>query len=394
MKKIFIFFFILFLGTSTLLHGQFFQETFSTSGNDLVFSIRPFPGGGNITTDWSDIEFFVRHSTSALPLSFGAITVNTAQFPGVVITYNGANIQGEEAGFVNHWFGTSFSVGAMFTYTDGQTYEVFRVEVSVNPTTIGLELIHNDPDFSPHYTALTSGTGGLDKTAPTGPPNNYNKFFGPGTSICGPINCPATTPGNNHRYSFGALPLQLLSFSATRQDENSLLTWETANERAVKHFNIERSIDGNTWKQIGQIAAKNETGMASNYYELTDEDVATKNPAVKTFYYRLQSVDLDGSSAFAPIRTVQFDKTGTATIYPNPFRSQIFINTDIGGHLKIRVYDITGRLFLEQYFESNGSAQIIPVTFAQSLPAAPFILEISDHNGVPVNRALMMRIND
>jgi len=189
MKKLLSILVVIF--SITFCQAQYFQATMTNQGNDLVFSIRPNPGGGNITTGWSDIEFFVRWPSNSAAFNFGAITVNNTNFPGVPIALNGQNAQGSEVGFNNRWFGSSFSVTDTTTYTDGTEYELFRVTLDSPASGINFELIHNT-NFSPTYLVLTS-QGGVDLANPTG-----NKFYGANATICAPQNYPPSTSGTNH----------------------------------------------------------------------------------------------------------------------------------------------------------------------------------------------------
>ena len=75
----------LFLLSSFWCKAQFFQATIHKEGNDLVFRLRANPGGGDITTQWSDTEFFVRWPDGSPAFNFGTITVNTTDFPGINI---------------------------------------------------------------------------------------------------------------------------------------------------------------------------------------------------------------------------------------------------------------------------------------------------------------------
>ncbi|MDQ2751974.1 MAG: hypothetical protein M3R72_03030, partial [Bacteroidota bacterium] len=52
-----------------------------------------------------------------------------------------------------------------------------------------------------------------------------------------------------------ALPVSLLSFTASKQTASVLLDWTTTNEINTHHFNVERSIDGIHFSAIGTMAA-------------------------------------------------------------------------------------------------------------------------------------------
>src|SRR4030095_5282370 len=59
------------------------------------------------------------------------------------------------------------------------------------------------------------------------------------------------------------LPLQLLTFKGSLQNDATLLLWETASEVNVSHFAVERSIDNRSFTTIGSVSA-NGNGMTAN----------------------------------------------------------------------------------------------------------------------------------
>ena len=76
----------------------------------------------------------------------------------------------------------------------------------------------------------------------------------------------------------------------------NVLTWETSNEQNNKMFLVQKSIDGKTFENIGEVKSKgNEHSNAS--YEFLDFSMGSDKS-----YYRLSQVDEDGSTEFT--RTV------------------------------------------------------------------------------------------
>ncbi|RZK62761.1 MAG: T9SS type A sorting domain-containing protein, partial [Hymenobacter sp.] len=128
------------------------------------------------------------------------------------------------------------------------------------------------------------------------------------------------TNTQNVTFTIGAypLPVTLVAFTTQAvQNRDALLNWSTASEVNNDHFEIERSFDGRTFAQIGQVAGHGTTTAASAY-ALTDAGVATK--ATGPVYYRLRQVDLDGTATYSPVRTVSFTKAAVValSLYPNP----------------------------------------------------------------------------
>ena len=79
MKKIFILFVVSLLSV-TAGYAQYFQGTFTNSGNTLIFKMKPT---ANLTTSISYLEFCFRYPTATTPAFSISNLVNGAQFPGI-----------------------------------------------------------------------------------------------------------------------------------------------------------------------------------------------------------------------------------------------------------------------------------------------------------------------
>ena len=356
MNKIYLF--IAFLCLPLFSQAQYFQAYAEKQGNDLVFFLRPNPGGGNITTGWSDMEFFLRFPTGSATFNYGSIVVNSTDFPGVVMPYNGNNAQGSETGYTNSWFGTSYLPTPTQTYNDGQPYEVFRVTIDVDPATISFELVHN-AFFFPTYLALASQTG--SDLSSTG---GANKFYG------GAINCSCPSPNNNDVLTLSsALPVELSDFTARAVDnQDALLKWETTSEVNTSHFEIERSLDGVNWEWIGEKAAVGNS-LTPQIYSYMDANVNTRAKATSEIYYRLRMVDNDESDAYSGIRNVNFSNDIRVRVYPNPTTNYLTLDLS-SDQFSAELYDLSGR----QVLQSSNQKQLD----VSGLPGGTYQLRITD----------------
>ena len=89
------------------------------------------------------------------------------------------------------------------------------------------------------------------------------------------------------------LPVTLLDFSAKTIGKQIAINWQTSTELNTANFIIQRSTDGSTFTDIGTVKA---IGSGANSYSFTD-----KTPTNGINYYRLKSVDKDGSLSFSKI---------------------------------------------------------------------------------------------
>lgn len=115
------------------------------------------------------------------------------------------------------------------------------------------------------------------------------------------------------------LPINITSFTVTKDGKRIKLEWSTASEQNNDKFEIERSADGIKWKTI---ATKNGSGNSSqvNSYQVYDN-----SPANGLNFYRIQQYDFDGHSHVSDIKTIKmFASSGTLiSVSPNPSSSGI-----------------------------------------------------------------------
>ncbi len=112
-------------------------------------------------------------------------------------------------------------------------------------------------------------------------------------------------------YSTSTLPIELLDFTAKAAESHVDLNWVTATETNNSHFLIQRSHDGTTFEDVGQLPGAGNSS-STLFYETKD-----LNPLQGTSYYRLKQVDFDGAFEYSPLRVVTFN-SNDLLIFPNP----------------------------------------------------------------------------
>ena len=159
----------------------------------------------------------------------------------------------------------------------------------------------------------------------------------------------------------GALPLTLLNLSATKNDNNVTLTWQTINEVNTAYFNIQRSVDAVNFTTVGKVNANGNNSLQKDY-AFNDDLSSLKDGKV---FYRLQMMDNDGKYTYSKIVYANIVTNGARyTIYPNPAHDYFIVKNDkyIGlNTADIIITDLAGRKLIRQKF-SNSEAQRINIT--------------------------------
>jgi len=144
------------------------------------------------------------------------------------------------------------------------------------------------------------------------------------------------------------LPVDWVSLAANILANNKAnISWATANETNINHFEIERSNDGITFETIGKVNANH-----LKEYQFVDNKIVEG-----TNYYRIKEVDGDGSYTFSKVASV-FDRTiNTISIYPNPVANQLNILLPSNAK-EIAIYNIIGKRLMQSSVSLQSSIKI------------------------------------
>lgn len=167
------------------------------------------------------------------------------------------------------------------------------------------------------------------------------------------------------------LPVSLTTLHASAMDKSVLVKWSTATESENNFFAVERSLDGQTFSEIGRVASAGTTTEVSNY------DFMDESPANGTSYYRLRQVDLGGSQAvYGPVAVTL---TGlSVTAYPNPATQELFL-AGLKENTTATVLDISGRV-LQTAIVAGNSINVSQLT------SGTYLLRLESETGTETLR--------
>jgi hypothetical protein len=114
-----------------------------------------------------------------------------------------------------------------------------------------------------------------------------------------------------------ALPIELVSFGATynKGNKHTEIKWVTSMEENVDYFEIQKSKNAIEFKTVYITNPKE--GLAGQLKEYFASDDNTADDGV--VYYRLMTVDKDGSKSYSPLADVKISGAqGKFEIFPNP----------------------------------------------------------------------------
>lgn len=165
------------------------------------------------------------------------------------------------------------------------------------------------------------------------------------------------------------LPVKLVSFTATASETGAaLLNWKTTSEEQSSHYEVQYSSNGKQFYSIGRVESQNSTHGAS--YSLA-YDQAPQGLS----YFRLKSVDVDGSFSYSTMVSLKLEGSGIV-LAPNPVSTTVTIQGLVGNN-QLTISNILGQSLITE--TTKASSHTLHVGL---LPSGIYLVKVQDGNGV------------
>lgn len=172
-----------------------------------------------------------------------------------------------------------------------------------------------------------------------------------------------------------ALPVTLLNFTGRMDGNDAVLNWQTTQEINSAWFIPERSTDGLHFTPLTAVPARGNAAITQQY---TYSDKQAGTIPGNILYYRLQQKDIDNTTSYSRIITLNKASSATFAVTPNPAGNQLYLHTGYTTVANnISLYTISGQL-VKQWQQHNTS---VPLDIS-SIQQGNYILEVKIVNTV------------
>jgi Concanavalin A-like lectin/glucanases superfamily/Secretion system C-terminal sorting domain len=157
-----------------------------------------------------------------------------------------------------------------------------------------------------------------------------------------------------------ALPIKLTSFTASTQQTNVLLKWQTASESNTQHYLVQRSNNGTNFLNIATVKAKGNSVNNTTYTHTDGNVLTTVNSPI--IYYRLQAVDIDGKTQFSPVVSVgTISKSDDIVLLQNPVKNNINLQLNVPQkeNVVIAIVNASGQLLHTQPYQLQAGKTVL-----------------------------------
>jgi hypothetical protein len=199
------------------------------------------------------------------------------------------------------------------------------------------------------------------------------------------------------------MPVELVSFHATWQNNAAVLEWRTASETNNYGFEILRQAPSHQqamriWERIGFVDGHGST-TTQHVYHFVDPDAEAAADSDGIVRYRLRQIDYDGSSDMTHVVEVHTSTAAAAFAlypsYPNPVSlsaaASTVISFSIPGtqYARLDVYDALGRRVMTPV---DGQLPAGRHSFELQLSAfrpGPYFIKLNSDEGVLIRRIML-----
>ncbi len=137
------------------------------------------------------------------------------------------------------------------------------------------------------------------------------------------------------------LPVELINFDATCENNGTLLQWSTASETNNDYFTIQKSNDGKTYNDIATITGNGTSNNKNNYQYFDDQ---LHNGSV---YYRLSQTDFNGDET--DLNAISTNCSGN-----NQNEDFFIINNPAHDNVQLQISGIIGKNYTVSFIDRLG----------------------------------------
>lgn len=170
----------------------------------------------------------------------------------------------------------------------------------------------------------------------------------------------------------GPVPVTLSNFKASILNRQVELNWQTSFEQNLQFFDVEYSVDGNTFTYAGTVQAQNTAaGATYNFTHITN--------VTGTVFYRLKMKDANGRFSYSGIVKIDLNEKGGLLVSPSVISNGIIsVNlADEALYASVEVISNTGAVLIKKDVQGQTGRLSIP---SGDLSPGIYIVRIIDKN--------------
>ena len=172
------------------------------------------------------------------------------------------------------------------------------------------------------------------------------------------------------------LPIELLSFEAIQKKKQVVLSWTTATEINNEFFTIERSEDGENFRELSRQMGAGNSNLPLQYQYIDEKPLPGKS------YYRLKQTDFDGKYTYSYMVAVNFSISNVFSIFPQPAADilHVYYNSDKNYTQELVFMDLRSREMLINSLSIEKGNNVLEIDISKLTPGF-YIVKFKEDTG-------------
>ena len=182
---------------------------------------------------------------------------------------------------------------------------------------------------------------------------------------------------------FSPLPVKFIAFNVSKQNNNVIVEWVTAEEVNSSYYQIERSLNGNDWTAIGTVKAALNSNTTKSY------NYSDKNVSAKILYYRIKQVDIDEKFVITPVRIIKMQGSNTDIKISAASNNSVYVNfsEEQKSNVTISITSFSGQSISKESI-NRPVGQVLIQT--RTTFHGAYIVNVKDGNGLSVSKQILL----
>ncbi|MEO6637731.1 MAG: T9SS type A sorting domain-containing protein [Ginsengibacter sp.] len=177
----------------------------------------------------------------------------------------------------------------------------------------------------------------------------------------------------------GVTPVTFLKIGARQRGSGIAIDFSTSQELNSDHFDIEKSVDGNSnWVTVSSLKGTGNSSVLRSY------SAYDAKPFYGTNFYRIKQVDKDGKFKYSSTVNVKINasKTGV-TVLANPFHNNLTVDflSSKNEVINVRLVDIAGKQVAKESWTINSGSTRKDLSNVSALQQGMYILSVTNASG-------------
>jgi len=268
---------------------------------------------------------------------------------------------------INFNINTNYPVGSIITKAGAP---VITVTTITGSTVTSIKLMHGVPGSGSAATTLTSTTGSSLTYTHNALANLATEYYflditeSDGSRII-------TSPIWYTRDNSASRAMFVTSFFTINEADKVVLKWTATNEPPGESYEIQRSVDGRNFINIGNTDGKAYDMSSATY---TIDDI---NPVNGLSYYRLVNKNA-GNITYSELKAVNrgMQQPLYVIAYPNPVKNMLYVKiaSSQPENTRLDVLDMSGRILKSTQLKINSGEQVLQIDMS-ALSSGTYILK-------------------